>query len=212
MDGGRMGKKRFKISLTALGLLGSVGAGLLMGREEVRIWLSLIPAIVIHEAGHLVAAKICGAGISGMKLDLFGARLALSSNVSYAQEFFIALCGPLANFLSAVAAYGSWGASVLCADEAVGVFFGASLTLGLFNLLPVGTMDGGRMLAAFLSGVWSPTAAYVCLRITTAVLLMGLWLLSAYALLMGAGMMTLFVFSLCMLFRLLSHDPDTAEI
>ena len=127
--------------------------------------------------------------------------------MSYGQEFFIALGGPIANFLSAAVTFGVFGEEALSGAGAAGVFFAASVALGGFNLLPVGTMDGGRMLTAVLAGLFHPHLAYGCVKVTTALFLICLWLFSTYALLMGEGMLSLFVFSLCLLVRLLSPDP-----
>ena len=203
--------KRWKISGTALGLLGCVVTGCLLEREEMILWLGFLPAVFVHEAGHLLVARWCGVKVDGMKLDLLGARISLDGMVSYGHEFLVAFGGPLANFLCSFALYMALGKEVWLLQDMLSSFFVSSVTLGAFNLLPVGTMDGGRMLAACLSGWVNPRVSYVCLRMTTALFLLALWLFSAYALLMGAGMLSVFVFALCLLLRLLSSDPS-AEV
>ena len=204
--------RRFKMTGTAMGFVGCMVVGLLWGRGETSVWLCFIPAILLHELGHLLVARLCHAHVGGLKIDLLGARIAIDGMVSYPTEFFIAMGGPLANLVIGGVAYGLWGKAVLPGEGWQSLFFMSSMALAVFNLLPVGTMDGGRMLAAALSYYLNPTVAYVVLKITTAVFLLCLWLLSTYALLMGAGMMSLFVFSLCLLCRLLSADPATGEV
>ena len=201
-------RRRVKISGTGWGLLASVAVGLFLGREESLLWLCFLAAVSVHEAGHLLMAWLCGVGIEGIRLDLFGARLSLTGMVSYGKEFLIVLGGPLANFLSAVLVFGFFQDSVLLGEGAVGAFFASSVALGVFNFLPVGTMDGGRLLTAMLSRLFGHRVAYVCLKMTTAIFLACLWLFSVYALLMGRGMISLFVFSFCLLVRLLSPEPS----
>ena len=80
----------------------------------------------------------------------------------------------------------------------------ASLGLGLLNLLPVRGLDGGRMLSCALALTAGERAADVTLRVTTGLALGCLWLLSVYALLRAGETLSLFVFSVCLLTRLLS--------
>ena len=51
--------------------------------EGSRPWLIVAVAALVHELGHIAAARWVGAGIRGMKLDLFGARLELGGLLSY---------------------------------------------------------------------------------------------------------------------------------
>ena len=204
--------KRLKMSGTAWGILGCVAVGLLFGRDESLVWLCFLPAVLLHELGHLLMSWLCHAHIGGLKLDLLGARMTIDGMVSYKQEFLIALGGPLANFVTAMGTYGLWREDVLQGKGWQSLFFVASMALGAFNLLPVGTMDGGRMLTALLSYFVNPIVAYVIIKVTTAVFLLCLWLISTYTLLVGGGMLSLFVFSMCLLFRLLSADPATGEV
>ena len=199
-----MGLKHQKINIrgTAWGLLGCLAWGLL-GDTEHELWLCLLFAILTHELGHIVLSKLCHVPVTGLSLDLFGARLQLDGMVSYGQEFFIALGGPLVNLLTAGVLYATLGEAVWQDGGWVSTFFVASMALAIFNLLPVGTMDGGRMLSAVLSCWWSPALADGVLKVTTGLFLAGLWLISGYALITGAGMLSLFVFSLCFMVRVL---------
>ncbi len=209
--GGKVGKtrhKRVKVSFAAALLIVCVICGMVLGREEVGMWLCFLVAVLLHEGGHILMAWLCRVEIGGFTLDVLGARMALSGMVSYLQDFLISLGGPLANFVCATMVYGVCGKDVMMGKGYMGVFFVASVTLGIWNLLPIGTMDGGRMLTACLSAWVNPQFAYTCVKLITVVFLLGLWLLSAYALLMGAGMMSLFVFSMCLLFRM-EAEGDT---
>lgn len=167
-----------------------MAAGMIWGDEGE--WLAVLPAILLHELGHVVAARLCGVRVTGIRVGLWEARMGLDGVISYCQELVIALGGPLVNGLCALILWMAQGESVLTSPW--GTFFGTSLGLAVFNLLPIGTLDGGRMLGALLSRWISPTAALTVLRGTTACGLALSWLLAAYALLRGAPVLSFFIF------------------
>ena len=172
--------------------------------EQSLPWLIIATAAMIHELGHVVAAASLGVGIRGMNLDLFGARLELGGLLSYGGECWIAAGGPLANFLSV---------ALLCPiplfRETGGgaLFLGASLTLGCVNLLPLWTLDGGRILRSAVAWAAGDRIADRLLRWTTGICLGLLWLVAVYALLRKGQMLSLFAFSLCLLVRVAKRDP-----
>jgi Zn-dependent protease len=171
--------------------------------EGSRPWLIVAAAALVHELGHIAAARWVGVGIRGMKLDLFGARLELGGLLSYGREFWIAAGGPLAGLLSVAVLY---PLNTLRGREGIELFLGASLVLGCVNLLPVGTLDGGRMLRSAVAWMAGDRAAEGVLRWTTGLCLGMLWLLAAYALLRRGELLSVFAFSLCLLFRTLGGE------
>ncbi len=164
-------------------------------------YFPVVFAAVLHEVGHLTAARLCHVKVSGLRLDLFGARFKLDGLMSYGTEWLIAAAGPLCNLLSAAVALLWWQTCSGEMTDGMFLFSMASLVLGIINLLPIGTLDGGRMLyctCAHRKGVNSAAGA---LRLTTTFCLMLLWLGSGYILIRTGGMLTLFVFALCLLLR-----------
>lgn len=164
--------------------------------------LIILAAAACHELGHLAAAKLCGVHVRGMCLDLFGARLQLDGLPSYGAEWLIAAAGPLVNLLSAAACLWGWQIAGGDASADIVLFSLASLALGGINLLPIGSLDGGRMLyctAAYLGG--DAVAARI-LRGSSLVCLSILWLTAGYVLLRAGGMLTVYIFSLGLLLRL----------
>lgn len=126
-----------------------------------------------HELGHLAAVRLMGGSVKQIRLTAVGAELTLDRALGYWQEGISALAGPGVNLLLAAACCGSgrWMA-----------FAGLNLALALFNLLPVGGLDGGRALyctLALLAGQdWS---ARICgwLDCAGTALVLGLGLLTA---------------------------------
>lgn len=170
-------------------------------------WLAVVPAALLHELGHYVAAAVCGVKITGVRVGILGARMRMEGVLSYGKEFGIALSGPAVNALCALAVCGFSNGRV--DHSPFQYFFYASVGLGLLNLLPVGTLDGGRMLSALLSYFFSPAVAATALRITTTLCLLALWLLAGYALLWGSPILSSFIFILALMLQYIS--PQTAK-
>lgn len=210
---------RLQVSPAALLLVGGATVWAASAAEEEGIrpaaLLLLGLAALIHELGHLAAAVACGVRITGMRLDLFGARLELPGLLSYRQELLVALGGPAANLLTAAVLFRAWitcgcpvcGASPSLSGWALvlGVLLPASLGLCAVNLLPVATLDGGRILSCLLSLTLGADAARRVLRLLSLSLLTLLWLLSVYALLRAGQFLSLFVFSFSLLVRCMVH-------
>lgn len=109
-----------------------------------------LAACAFHELGHLAAIRALGEDIKGIRLTAVGAELILARPLSYWQEGLCALAGPGANLLLALLA---------CSVPGGLSFAGLNLTLALFNLLPVGRLDGGRALRCTLALLAGPALA-----------------------------------------------------
>ena len=113
--------------------------------------------VYLHEMGHALMAARYGIRTAHITLYPIGGVAALERMPrSPGPELLIALAGPAVNF--AIAA-GLWGLMVLGSlvfgevpNRWLVQLLSINLGLGLFNLLPVFPMDGGRVLRALLSG------------------------------------------------------------
>ncbi len=205
----RVRVSRWLLVLTAgavlMGGITAVRKGITMAELAAGLvpWTAVMAAAVLHELGHITAAWGLGVRVRRLRVDLFGARMELEGLLSYGQEFFTAAGGPLVNFLCAALIYpfahrGDWPWGSL--------FLGASLVLGGVNLLPVGTLDGGRMLRSGTAFLWGDRVSTALWRGTTVVFLGLLWLFAVYALLRAGVMLSWFVFSLCLLLRTMAGE------
>ena len=100
----------------------------------------------LHEFAHIFIAQRLGVKIRGVEILPFGItmRLADSGIKRPVDEIKIALAGPFCNLVVAYLTYGFYGGPsrdfIIC----------TSLAIGLFNLLPVLPLDGGRVLRAVM--------------------------------------------------------------
>jgi Zn-dependent protease len=124
--------------------------------ETIALVVALFGSIVLHELGHALMARRYGIRTADITLYVFGgvARLERMPR-SAGPELLIALAGPAVNFAIVLGLTGFLTLATLLglpSWEFLDVVFKLNLGLGLFNLLPVFPMDGGRVLRALLSG------------------------------------------------------------
>jgi Zn-dependent protease/CBS domain-containing protein len=128
--------------------------------ESVVFILLLFACVVLHELGHVLAARRYGVRTPDITLLPIGgvARLERIPEKP-SQEFVIAIAGPLVNVVIAavllLALGGILPASSLDLDNPgvslVARLAAANIFLVVFNLIPAFPMDGGRMLRAGLA-------------------------------------------------------------
>ena len=111
-----------------------------------------------HELGHLAALRLAGAEVERLRLTAFGAEIRADTRyLPYPREILCTLAGPAVNLALALVLARAAGDYVLA---------GANLLLGLFNLLPIPSLDGGR--ALYLLVCWGAdpgTADQLCRRV-----------------------------------------------
>jgi stage IV sporulation protein FB len=113
--------------------------------------ITLFGIVLIHELGHVAAAKSFGWKIREVRLLPFGgvAVVDKAETVPAYEEIAVALAGPLQNAIMVAFAYVMKLTGVHEAWWDYFIF--ANILIGLFNLLPIAPLDGGKLLQAFLS-------------------------------------------------------------
>ena len=142
-------------SFLLLLLLGSV-ASLFYGSETIVMLLILFGSVLIHEFGHIFAAKRYGIRTADVLLHFLGgaARMELSFK-SGTEEAVMAVAGPIVSLclgfigLLSMMVFISVGAPAFVITF-FHMFTTANFIIGIFNLLPAFPMDGGRILHGVL--------------------------------------------------------------
>ena len=165
--------------------------------DRTRVVLLTLLAALLHECGHLLAAKLMRIPMRGVRFDLLGVRLEIGGRMlSYGEEWLLAAAGPLTSLLCAAVAALAWRVSLLFQ-----IFSCASVVLGALNLLPIRTFDGGRMLECCLTAFWGVRVAQRGLAVTSVTFLFLVWAVSVYFLLRAGDGLALFCFSLSLFLR-----------
>ena len=197
---------RLRIHPLFLAVVGLAIYGRFLGTVAVLFFV-----VVLHELGHVLAARSLGYSTEYIELLPFGgvAKLA-SGNMGWnpRHETLIALCGPLVNLLLALTSV-AWRLLFPEWSAWTHGFVSINLTVLFFNLLPGLPLDGGRIARAGLS----LTRGYE--RATRLVLTMSFYLagmlvfMGASALWLGyqdAGLLALGVFLLVAAYSLRRHS------
>ena len=100
--------------------------------------LFMLFAVLLHEAGHCAALFLLGGKIEQVTISLFGIKLQVKETpiLSYGKEFLAIAAGPFVNI----------AAAFFYAYNRRFTEAGVMLSFGVFNLLPVQSLDGGRLL------------------------------------------------------------------
>lgn len=124
--------------------------------------LGMVLAAMVHEVFHCIAIFLTGGQVLCVSLGPFGARIDASPMSSY-KEALCALAGPVGSF------------SMLLISEQLPEAALCGLIQGMFNLLPVYPLDGGRILHCLL-----PESVCQGFRVFTLILLTGicLWMIT----------------------------------
>lgn len=197
-----MKKQSLKIKITFSGAL----MLLVLFLTHSYLSLAAILAAAIHELGHIIVARICKISLGELKLGIFGAALTPKALLcSYKKEIALCIAGPLVNLLSAMLLYPFSGGD----NSFLSLFIGASLFLGILNLLPIHEFDGGRILFCILSSRISFKIAARTIKATSFILIFSLWTLSVYLLLKLSSSVSLFIFSLSLFAKIFLSQKES---
>src|ERR1700756_955533 len=141
-------------------LLKSGGTMLLMIWVYMQLWgwqfaLGFVLLLLVHETGHLIVARKFGLKVGApVFIPFMGAFIALKEAPRNAwMEACVGIGGPILGSLGALLCHSLgevFDAPVFVALAWFGYF------LNLFNLTPVGMLDGGRIVTALSRWLWLP--------------------------------------------------------
>jgi Zn-dependent protease len=141
-------------------ILKSGGTMLLMIVIYMQLWgwkfaVGFVLLLLVHECGHLIVAKKFGLKVGApVFIPFMGAFIALKEAPRNAwMEACVGIGGPMLGSLGALAC------NSLGEIFDLPIFFGLAwfgYFLNLFNLTPVGMLDGGRIVTAMSRWLWIP--------------------------------------------------------
>ena len=182
-----------------------------------RIWVLLLYFLsaALHEMGHLIAARSLDLDVKEIRFDFSGVRILIpQGTISYRSELILAAAGPLANIIGITVCIvcflvsGVSGSCVVYAMEdlimgemdlvgAAGAFVMFSFLQCLLNMLPVNTLDGGRVLFCSLAIFFGERVARGAIRFFSYFIAFTLIIIAFYLLLKISSGLGIFVFSAC---------------
>lgn len=115
---------------------------------------------IIHESGHLFSMLLFSIKPRSVKLRMFDIVIDADCDKSLFADLIITLSGPLFNFLSAFVFY--------FVNETMCI---VSVLLGVFNLLPLESFDGGHALYLLLCRKLSVHTSLLIIRVLTFIFL-----------------------------------------
>ena len=113
-------------------------------------------ASFFHEIGHLIAIILLKQKVNRVEFSLFDVKICSSYNVSLSKELIIVLSGVTFNLILFIFFY-----------RIIPMFALANLFIGLFNALPVSTLDGGQAINILLSRYFNQKVSDLVLNILT---------------------------------------------
>lgn len=159
----------FLLLLVWLGTVFWLQAGPVAALDGIVFVTLLFACVVLHEFGHVIAARHYGIKTRDITLLPIGGLAALDRMPEKpGQEVVVALAGPAVNVAIAGVLMLLFGAKVDLTVPQISSQFGAdlasrlvtvNLALAIFNLIPAFPMDGGRVLRALLGFAMSYQAA-----------------------------------------------------
>jgi len=123
----------------------------------ILIIIGILASILLHEVGHMLAARIWKVGTDEIEIGGLGgvSRFSASLPRSVIAQTVIYLAGPAANFLLwkgfGALTMEAWGIGKPMLGIALASLSGINYWLMIFNLLPAFPLDGGRTLEAWLN-------------------------------------------------------------
>ena len=131
-------------------ILSIAGYAMLWG---CRFGVGFVLLIFVHECGHLVAAKKCGLKVGApIFIPFMGALIALKEAPKNAWiESQVGIGGPILGTIGAAVCEGIF---LLTENPLYRALAYTGFFLNLFNLVPLGFLDGGRIVTALSPWIW----------------------------------------------------------
>lgn len=128
---------------------------LIISTDKSNISMYFLYAIVIHECGHLLFIYFFNIKISAIHFKVYGINISIAKPecISYCNELLILLSGSFANFIISILLY-------FINSTEYFILITTNLIIGVFNLLPIESLDGGKIINIILFSCLPFNVAY----------------------------------------------------
>ena len=170
--------------------------------KQIEVYILFMIFAIIHELGHLLIGILMGFKPEGISLIPLGLSIKFSVNcndyskkikkinVIYLKKIIIAMAGPATNFLIAFI-FILFNINMFnCLRENI---IYTNLIIGLFNLIPIYPLDGGRIIKNILNIKKDKITSYKCINIISNITLIILTAISSIAILYLKNIAILFI-------------------
>jgi len=140
---------------------------------DIQIIFCALICMTLHEVSHVLSAIIFGYDIKSLEFSAQGLTIDLYEKPSGYKNLVIIVSGPLINLICS-------SVYLLITQNSSSIFVAFNQSFGLFNLMPLKFLDGGRLLEEFLD-LYFPT--HLAMRICSVInvtLLIFTWCFSIY--------------------------------
>lgn len=165
--------------------LAAVAVSCIAGHGAPAIYI-LLP-IAVHELGHLIVMGICGAKIKAVLLTIKGIKIQRKEQIfGYGAEIAIVLGGVVANIIFAVCL------KLFCFQSMrIMLLISANIAVVIFNLMPIGDLDGGQLLKLTGAHLLGPDTAQKLSKIMSVAVLAMLFGFTIFLITAGLANVTL---------------------
>ncbi|MEG0570263.1 MAG: site-2 protease family protein [Oscillospiraceae bacterium] len=130
--------------------------------DKSNIGVMSICACILHESGHILMLFLFRCKPKELVFDIIGIKLVNSNNkLSEKKDLCVLVAGSFINFFIFFLLFGFTSSL-----NNLGLFAVCNLVLGVFNLLPVSSFDGGKILEIILMRFFSYRTVDVLCRAT----------------------------------------------
>ncbi len=144
-----------------------------------RLFFLSFLAVALHETAHSISARNRGYVINTLSLAPYGAVLGCDGGIADEDAFFIYIAGPASNIAVAFSLVSIWWLFPSTYSYTLD-FFRVNLALGIYNLLPLFPLDGGRIVLSIAKNKKKALSILNIVSLTLAVICLVLFVVSAF--------------------------------
>ena len=188
----KVGRGESGKELATLSFFAALTVMTLYTRQDTSLFPVLLIPIAAHELGHLLMMRLLHVRVRAFRLRLFDVLIEADEPATLRDDALITLGGPAVNLLLFAALFPLSRKLSL-----------PHLALGVFNLLPALSLDGGHLLEIILLKKYNSRTVSIVLKLTTFLFLLPLLTAGVYLLLNSGYNYSLLAISLYLLTVLL---------